>query len=141
MNTLSWLIYGAEILTRLASTLTFLSLFIVGASILFFIVFVASSGQNTYEEKLEYSRLSKEEKHKENQELEKSFRKLLKGIAKALAVSLLFYMMALFIPSQNTIYMIAASEVAEAGYQSELGEKVQAIIEKKVNEILEENTK
>lgn len=90
MNSLSWMIYAADVLVRL------ISFFGVGAAVFLF------AGGVSFLATAEPTNLNREEKM--------SVRKLGK---KLFAFAACFAIIACFLPSKGTVYMIAASEAGE----------------------------
>lgn len=136
MNMLSWLIYGAEVLSRLSNFVFTLALVLLFLGVASFIIRVASEAEPSFEERERIRNMTREEKNAENEKAGKDFLGFIKKLAIYMLLPIFLFFVSVLIPSQNTIYLIAASEVAEAGYKSELGEKVQAIVEEKINDIL-----
>ena len=114
MNNLSWLIYAADVLPKLAATMTFISLVLCVV-----LMFISMFTLHEYE-------------YKSEKEQRAAKRRLRFCFVTAL-VCLFVIIAAQFIPSTDTIYLIAGSEIGEVAVVSERGQELL----NKVNSVLD----
>lgn len=121
MNSLSWLLYWADTLPGLATGIAFVfSLLFLGMVLLFVGRLVVASETSEY--------------GKEGREV---FLKVTTFTPYLMAFSLFMALCTNFVPSKNTIYMIAASEAGERALQTpEFGK-----LRKLINQTLDEQLK
>jgi len=124
MNTISWMIYGFEVILNLAEIFKGLTFFFLVGCVLTIIASTLAIADGGWDE-----------------DAETKFVKYRKLAIKLLIIPLVLVFVGAFIPSKSTLYMIAGSEIAEAGYTSEMGGKVGQLVEQKINELLVEETK
>lgn len=124
MNLLSICLYLADILPNIATVLV-----AIGVIMVLLILIVAGVNSINVADYNGYSY------NKEKKDHSLSIRSL-----KKLWIPPLFMLFAALIPSTNTVYLIAASEIAEVGYKSEVGEKLQKVVNEKLDAYLVELT-
>jgi len=124
MNTISWMIYGFEVILNLAEIFQGLAALILISCVLTILATTLAIYDGGWDE-----------------DAETKFAKSRKLAIKLLIIPLVLIFIGAFIPSKSTLYMIAGSEIAEAGYTSEMGGKVGQLVEQKINELLVEETK
>jgi hypothetical protein len=129
MNDLSWLLYGAEVLANLG-----IFLVVVGLSGLLVSCVGTFVGIVLEQDNLKYG--------EEDKDYKKAIR--LRGLATRYAV--IFFVItsvAMFLPSKQTMYMIAASEMGEEAIQTPEFAKVRKLVNQHLDDALsgEEDTK
>lgn len=127
MNSMSWFLYLADVIPPIGTALMFVA---VGSMIFMFAVAGAAVMNDDLATK--YPSVSK----KEAAEADVAFSFLKQG--KWWAFIIIIMLVGTLIPSQKAMYLIMGSEVGEAAIASEPGQRVQDLINKKLDEYLGE---
>jgi len=130
MNMLSLLIYGADVLQNLAGFLVVAcALFTIGLLVSILVNATSLDGISSYSKSFEQIELEK-----------RPYRNARNKSAKLLLIPFFVGLLVNFIPSQNTVYLVAGSELAEAGYKTELGQKLSTVVNEKIEKYIEDMT-
>ncbi len=122
MNTLSWFLYFADILVNIASSLVFLG-FCFGGAYIGWVIHTTISNESAEDLARIYGREVKEKK---------AYPKLTLVVLSACC-----FLTANLLPSKNTMYAIAASELGEEAAKSAIGQKSLKAIEQWIDKQLE----
>ena len=117
MNNLSWFLYFADVLPKMAEVIIVTGIFTLTGGLLL----GAILSKDTYESK---------------EKAQKAARASV-GWFKLAAFSVCLMFCSVLIPSKNTIYAIAASEIGESAVKSEVGKRGLRAIEAWINNQLE----
>lgn len=131
MNFLSILIYGADVLSNLQPLFVIAAIVMLAVTLGGSVIFALAASETA-----SYSYNDKNEYHKIKDGRTAASRKLIKFIW----VPLLLGILAALMPQQSTVYLIAGSELAEAGYKTELGQKLTTIVNEKIETYLDDVT-
>jgi hypothetical protein len=134
MNQLSWLIYWADAAPNVATALCIMAFLALIVSIVF--VLLGFTGMFGDEAKFDNENQYRRDAYKYASELAPRFRKLWP----VPLISFFVWSSTFLVPSKDTFYLIAASEIGEQAVETPEFVKIRAVINEWLDDTIEEDT-